>query len=655
MLLLPNDLREAVFLSLSYLPGKKMQTSQSQTRSNSLSFGLNTLLLAGLLLFLLGLPFHLVIKKMIPGPVGTYWKEGLLVLLAAIWLLRSFLTHQRVLMRTRLETAVLIYAGLILLRLVLDRSGMTGWWGVYVSIMYLPLFWLVPAILEQYPNWLTRMLLLFACVGALVALGGLMEFIINKPLWPSSEILERQGFADVFIYGTHLRRVYFVFDSPTTLANFLALLLPLTLSLMLIAPHKGTQIAAGVMMVLITICIVLTFSRGIWVATLVGLFVFGLLSGVVQKHKRSLLIVLGALLVVGAAWGGAAIVRKGSSTLALNVVEAPSLAKQEAAITGSYDRLIEMQPASSAPVTTQTWKLYDPIEQRDDSRTVLYEHPVESGKTEIVYQVDVPENGALRFSIALSPEVWTPARGDGVSFQLFIASVDGSEEGKLAFVRYINPKSNPNDRRWRNFLVDLSHWAGKTVNISLITEAGPANDWTDDWAGWSDLQMVSVQPGYFASAQSENAVLGYTNSILDWVHDETNRDRLAAWNLSLNAWRTNPLWGQGLGSTGVAALRTHPESAFVTESQVLKALTELGIPGLLVWLYLWFQIGYTGFTAYRSQTDPKQRFLLLGILVGLLIVFIDGVVYQNLEVKQVNAFFWTLVGMLAYLVRRKDE
>jgi O-antigen ligase len=201
--------------------------------------------------------------------------------------------------------------------------------------------------------------------------------------------------------------------------------------------------------------------------------------------------------------------------------------------------------------------------------------------------------------------------------------------------------------------VDLSPWAGRTVYLSLITEAGPAGDWTFDWAGWAELQVVGVEPGYFAASQTEDAVLRHTSSIMDWAQDETNRDRLAAWSLSLNAWREAPLWGQGLGSTGVAALRTRPERAFVTESQMLKALVELGPVGLLALVYLWFQIARVAYRAYRAASraggDPTQQVLLLGILTSLLVVFIEGWVYQNLEVKQVNAYFWTLVGVLGFL------
>ena len=111
----------------------------------------------------------------------------------------------------------------------------------------------------------------------------------------------------------------------------------------------------------------------------------------------------------------------------------------------------------------QKWSLLDPISGLEDVRSVLYEHPLESGKEEIMYLIDVPEAGALRFAIAIAPEVWTPEMGDGSSFQIFICETQTAENGQFVFVRYINPKLNPSDRRWRNFLMNLSPLAGQSV------------------------------------------------------------------------------------------------------------------------------------------------------------------------------------------------
>jgi hypothetical protein len=611
----------------------------------------------GLALFLALLPFHLVVKRLIPGPLGTYWKEALLGLLLVLWAIRCLRARRLLLTGTPLDGAVLFYLAILVLRYLLDGAGWVGAWGLYISVLYLPLFWLVPTLLRRCPAWTTRLLCLMVGVGAIVALGGILEFALDTPLWPSDEAVVRQGFPSVFIYGTHIRRVYFTFDSPTTLANTLAMLLPLALALGMNARSPWGAVAAWLAAALMGICIVLTFSRGIWVATILALLVMGILSGFVRRRWRLLVLVAGVLLVIAMAWGLAAGLWPGPapSTYA-GVVELSPEAYANAPVRAIHQEILSATPLLGEAITT-IWTLRDPITARDDERQILYQHPPENGqepapgpaKGEIIYAIDVPQDGALRFAIAIAPETWTPAMGDGVTFQLFISEPGTPQEGEPIFVRYINPKHNPSDRRWRNYLVDLAPWAGRTVHLSLSTGPGPAGDWRFDWAGWADLQVLRVEPGYFASMPTEGAILRHTRSIGDWARDETNRDRLAAWSQAWNAWRAAPLWGQGLGTTGAAALRTQPRRAFVTESQILKAVVELGPLGLLALAYLWFQIARAGYRAYRTVPEPVHNTLLLGIFTSLLIVFVEGLVYQNLEVKQVNAYFWTLTGVLAFL------
>ena len=618
---------------------------------------LDLLMFGGLLLFLLLLPVHLVIKELIPGPVGTYWKEILLGLLVLLWFIRSLLARRLLLTRTPLDWVVLVYAGVFLLRFFLDHSWWVGAWGLYASVMYLPVFWVVATVLGERPARLLPLLSALVGVGALVALGGLAEFVWNVPLWPSAEMTQQHGFPGVFIYGTNIRRVYFTFDSPTTLANTLAMLLPLALVLILVSRHWLARVVAGLAAVLMAACIVVTFSRGIWLATVLSLAVMGVWivfsspSGrdAVRRMWRPLLIVGGAVALLGLAWAAAWLAwAPWEDSTYEGVVELSPQAYRAVPVTGASQDLLSQRPVAEQGIV-QIWSVPDPIDGENDVRNVLYEHPPQTGRSEIVYLVEAPEAGALRFAIAMSPDVWSPSKGDGVRFQVFVAEPGAPGERQSVFVRYINPKHNVSDRRWRNFLVDLSPWAGKTVQLSLITDAGGAGDWAFDWAGWAEPEVVRVEPDYFASAETEGAIVRHTRSILDWARDETNRDRLAAWSQALTAWNTAPLWGTGLGTTGVAALRTEPESAFVTESQVLKALVELGLLGLLALVLLWFQIARVGLRTLKASGDPPQRILLIGILTGLLVVFVEGLVYQNLEVKQVNAYFWTLVGTIAFL------
>jgi hypothetical protein len=699
------------------------------------SRALDALLALGVAAFLAVLPFHLVIKRLVPGPMGTYWKEGLLGVLIVLWIVQwivariALRTHDRrrpLLSGTPLDGAVLAYLALLVLRFALDRSGWVGAWGLYVSVLYLPLFWLVPAALRTRPRAETGyaqalwLVVLLVGIGGIVALGGLVEFALDVPLWPSDEITQRLGHPDFYVYGTHVRRVYFTLDSPTALANTLALLLPLAVAMALTQPFTsstrglGTEIRTfgsamlgsawvragmGVSAILMAACIIVTFSRGIWVATALSLLAMGALSysvhgsvrHSVHRYLKPALAVGAVLILVGATIALASTRSKDLLATTERVVELSSPAYAAAPAFKAGADLLATQPLHGERVV-QTWTLPDPIAGGEDTRRVLYEHPPQSGKAEIIYRVEVAERSsteraALRFAIAMAPQVWSPEYGDGTSFQIYLSNVDplpaadAPERDQFLFVRYINPKHNPSDRRWRNYLLDLSPWAGRAVNLHLITEGGPADDWAYDWSGWADLEMVRVDRRIFADRAlslrpPQGVLLRHARSIGDWVRDETNRDRLAAWNLALVAWRAAPLWGLGLGRTGAAALRTNPQGAFVTESQVLKALVELGLPGLLALGYLWFQIlrvGYRSLFVRRTvavrqtpfarrphgsaddtvdKTSGLRRALLLGIITGLLVVFVEGWVYQNLEVKQVNAFFWTLTGLLAFLAWR---
>jgi len=377
----------------------------------------------------------------------------------------------------------------------------------------------------------------------------------------------------------------------------------------------------------------------------------GILYALMRRNWKPLLIFSGALVVIGVIWGIVSLTQTDDDQpVHHELVELSSSGYLSTPLTSISQQLLQIEPENGES-KIQTWSLPDPINSTEDTRNVLFEHPPESGKEEIIYLVDVPEAGALRFGIAMAPEVWTPEMGDGTSFQIFISESESVENGQFVFVRYINPKLNPNDRRWRNYYLDLSSWAGQSIYLSLITEPGPQGDWSFDWAGWADLQIVTIDPNFFVSSQESNLILRHTSSILDWVSDETNRDRLVAWSLALDAWRSAPMWGRGLGTTGVAAFRTQPEIAFATESQVLKGLVELGILGFLVLAFLWFQIAITGYFTLLKTKETKIQALLLGVLISLMIVFIEGLVYQNLEIKQVNAYFWTIVGTLAVISR----
>jgi len=91
----------------------------------------------------------------------------------------------------------------------------------------------------------------------------------------------------------------------------------------------------------------------------------------------------------------------------------------------------------------------------------------------------------LKFSIGTSPEAWEE-EGDGVLFEIYI-----NED--IVFSKYIDPKNNFSDRKWHNFELDLSGYAGRNVQIKFATSGGSNNIETDDYSLWGDLILINYQ------------------------------------------------------------------------------------------------------------------------------------------------------------------
>lgn len=100
--------------------------------------------------------------------------------------------------------------------------------------------------------------------------------------------------------------------------------------------------------------------------------------------------------------------------------------------------------------------------------------------------VVIPENAWLKVSLGIKEEGWT-IPGDGVTF--FIIISDGKSPESLV-TRELNPFGVSADRGWRDELLDLSEYAGETVDLIFNTRAGSRNDTNGDLALWGAPRIV---------------------------------------------------------------------------------------------------------------------------------------------------------------------
>lgn len=175
--------------------------------------------------------------------------------------------------------------------------------------------------------------------------------------------------------------------------------------------------------------------------------------------KRPVWLLIGVVLAVVVAW--IALRPGGAGTVTADLVEQFPTAKERRPSPETFEIVDATIAGDTRPA----------IFTRDSSR--------------LVYSVEVPDNGELRVGLGLLEDAWT-IQGDGVLFRILIGAGAPPEE---VLNLLINPYGNPGDRRWNDISIDLSEYAGETIDIYFNTNASPdarppVNDTNGDLAVW---------------------------------------------------------------------------------------------------------------------------------------------------------------------------
>jgi hypothetical protein len=183
-------------------------------------------------------------------------------------------------------------------------------------------------------------------------------------------------------------------------------------------------------------------------------------------------VIIGAL-VAGWLWS-----RKSGERVVLDLVEALPKAK-------------ERQP------NPESQSIVDATISGDTRKAILITSP---GR--IKYELTVPERAWFKLAIGMLEKGWTVA-GDGVTVFLYVTPLgpDGkvmfSPEGKMIADELlsltVNPYGNPADKLWHDLTLDLGQYAGKRVDLTLVTRPSPTQQTWDvngDFLVWGQPRVV---------------------------------------------------------------------------------------------------------------------------------------------------------------------
>ncbi|MGD8440929.1 MAG: hypothetical protein PVG53_10360, partial [Holophagae bacterium] len=103
------------------------------------------------------------------------------------------------------------------------------------------------------------------------------------------------------------------------------------------------------------------------------------------------------------------------------------------------------------------------------------------------YRLTISRAVRLVTAVGLDPDGWELS--DGMAFEVRTEAPGDAGPTVRARVE-LDPRARADDRRFVPLDIDLSDVAGRTVELTLATDAGPAGDPTCDWGGWLEPKLV---------------------------------------------------------------------------------------------------------------------------------------------------------------------
>lgn len=151
-----------------------------------------------------------------------------------------------------------------------------------------------------------------------------------------------------------------------------------------------------------------------------------------------------------------------------------------------------------------------------------------------------------------------------------------------------------------------------------------------------------------------------TNSAAEFL---LNKDRLALYETSFNMIKHHPVLGVGVNTycLNYQKYKLHntekgtENTMWYAHNSYLQMASEIGILGLLIFLYLLGSLFQKFLCFYRKNSDSFKKFAGLGLAMGILAFLVHGLTETNLYYPKIAVLFWYQVGLLAALINLKGE
>ncbi len=188
----------------------------------------------------------------------------ILILVTTFFYVIKVIRGKRVFRLELIDATVLVFGIVILLSGAFSFGRISSWYtAIVMSCLMLGYFLIVNMMRTE--RWAKRCMTALVSAASITAFIGILEFVLGD---------SNQNWLDTTLFSNIKLRVVSLFENPNMLSVFLVMALPFAISLMLNSENFNEKLLSFFACAMIVLCTVFTWSRGAWLALILGTFVF---------------------------------------------------------------------------------------------------------------------------------------------------------------------------------------------------------------------------------------------------------------------------------------------------------------------------------------------------------------------------------------------
>jgi O-antigen ligase len=149
--------------------------------------------------------------------------------------------------------------------------------------------------------------------------------------------------------------------------------------------------------------------------------------------------------------------------------------------------------------------------------------------------------------------------------------------------------------------------------------------------------------------QKPSVQLGSTQYTTEAL-DKSTSDRFRLWDAAISMIQAHPFAGVGYGSFEPRVLHYYPGSElYDPHNSYLLIASEMGIPALLIFLWILAGVFWAAWFIYRKTDDAFVKALALGFLGGFFSLLMSNIYGSRFNSGEISYYFWILAALMMRL------